>query len=663
MHQPPRIVGALCAGLLAHGMSAADIQLPDPLTFLDGTRVGSGAAWMDRRRAELLEIFRREEYGRNAVERPADLTFTVTSTKTGVMGGAADVKQVHVAWKGPHGSGGMDLTLFAPAKRTKPAPCMLLICNRSRSNIDPNKTSWNEFFPADTIISRGYAAAVFYNGDVDPDTDDGFKNGVHGVFDTPTTPRPGDAWATIAAWAWGAHRAVDYLTTDGWVDAGRIAVVGQSRGGKTALWAGAQDQRIAMTVSNCSGCGGAAASRGKGGQAIVGITAEFPHWFAGNFKNWSNKEWTMPFDQHEVLALCAPRLVYVASASEDWGADPQAEFRSCVQASPVWGLWNRTGVSSTTFPAVNTPLHGGSIGYHVRQGAHDLTRYDWNRFMDFADRNLTAATATNVVSIAATDASASESGGTGAFTISRTGSTLTALTVTIAVGGTATAGIDYAALPRTVTIPAGAGSATLTVTPRLDAVTDADETVIVTLPVHPAYALGGATSATVTITDVAPFKASINFQPAPSPTVSGWLVDAGAVFADRGGGRSYGWDVDIAASARDRNSSAAADQLHDTLLHMQKPTTPTAKWEIAVPNGQYDVELVAGDPSFTDSVYRMAVEGMVLIDATPDAAHRWITRSATVTVKDGRLTLTSATGAANNKVCCIDIRQRPSSTN
>lgn len=384
----PRMIALAALLSVAPGASAADIVLPDPLVALDGSRVRDAADWQKRRRGELLEIFRREVYGRAPVDRPADLLFAIAERKSGVMDGAADLKRVRIAWKGPHGSGGMDLTLFVPAKRKAPAPCMLLICNRGTSNIDPTRSRTSGFWPAEELVARGYAAAAFHIADIDPDKDDGFKNGVHRVFDEPADPRPADAWGTIAAWAWGASRAVDYLASDTDIDARRIAVVGQSRGGKAALWCGAQDERVALTVSNCSGSTGAAAGRGKGGQAIVGITKEFPHWFDVNYRAWADREWHMPFDQHEVVALCAPRLVYVASATKDSGSDPRAEFRSCVQASPVWGLWKLPGVGATTIPAPDSPLQEGSIGYHLRSGEHDLTPYDWQRFMDFADRHL-----------------------------------------------------------------------------------------------------------------------------------------------------------------------------------------------------------------------------------------------------------------------------------
>jgi dienelactone hydrolase len=365
---------------------AADANLPDPLLTAEGKRVASAADW-PARRAELVELFRHHVYGRAPVERPEGMTIRVSDSAIGVMDGAADRRQLHLAWKGPGGEGGMNVVLFVPTKHERPVGCFLLICNRPPDNIDPTRAKKSPFWPAEQLIARGYAIAAFYNAEIDPDQDDGFKNGVHGVFDEPGKPRADDAWATIAAWAWGASRAIDALVEQPGIDPKRIAVVGHSRGGKTALWCGAQDERVALTISNDSGCTGAAISRGKQGESIAKINAGFPHWFATTYKQWNNRESEMPFDQHELIASIAPRLVYVASASEDAWADPQAEFRSCVAAAPAWALFGMQGFPVTTFPAPESPLQDGAIGYHLRTGKHDLTEYDWMRYADFADRH------------------------------------------------------------------------------------------------------------------------------------------------------------------------------------------------------------------------------------------------------------------------------------
>ena len=363
--------------------------LPDPLVISSGERVTSPGMWTRKRRPELLELFRANIYGRAPVGRPADLRLEVTSLTPGMMGGRATRKQVALTYEGPGGKGRMDLLLFVPtsgAKAKRPAPTFLFLCNRSPENIDPTRERKSAFWPAEQIIARGYAAATFYLPQVAPDRHDGFKNGVHAIFDGRR--RSNDSWGTIAAWAWGASRAMDYLGTDPNIDARRVAVVGHSRGGKAALWAGAQDERFWLVVSNNSGSTGAAVARGKKGETIALINKNFPHWFCENYKRYGGRESELPIDQHDLIALIAPRLAYVASASEDDWADPASEFLSCVKAEPVFRLLGRKGLGVQEMPGAQKPLHAGSIGYHLRTGRHDLRLYDWNRFMDFADRHL-----------------------------------------------------------------------------------------------------------------------------------------------------------------------------------------------------------------------------------------------------------------------------------
>jgi dienelactone hydrolase len=225
--------------------------------------------------------------------------------------------------------------------------------------------------------------------DLDPDQDDGFKNGVHGLFDEKDKPRAPNAWGTIAAWAWGESRVMDYVQTDLGIDSNRIGVVGHSRGGKAALWAGAQDERFAFVASNNSGSTGAALARGKQGETIPKINQQFPHWFSENYKRFNDRERELPVDQHMLAALIAPRLLYIASATEDTWSDPAAEFRSAVEAGTVYKLFGLTGVQTSVIPSPEIPLHDGHIGYHLRTGKHNLTPCDWHCFMDFADKYFT----------------------------------------------------------------------------------------------------------------------------------------------------------------------------------------------------------------------------------------------------------------------------------
>jgi len=378
------ILGAM---LLVGSAHAADLNLPDPLKTEGGQPVTTPEQWRQTRRPEILELFRTHVYGRAPIGRPETLKFREVEIDKAAMDGAATLKRIDIEYAGPGGQGVIHLGLFIPNKVKKPAPGFLLICNRSPENIDMTRENKSPFWPAERIVARGYVAAAFYNADVDPDKHDGFKNGVHGIFDPPGKKRPPDAWGTIAAWAWGASRVMDYFETDPDVDEKHIGVVGHSRGGKTALWCGAEDERFALTISNNSGCTGAALARNKKGERVAKINQNFPHWFNENYKKFNDKEDELPVDQHQLIALMAPRLVYVASASKDAWADPEGEFLACVHAGPVYKLFGLKGVGAMAMPGVQEPLHTGHIGHHIRDGKHNLTEYDWDRYMDFADKH------------------------------------------------------------------------------------------------------------------------------------------------------------------------------------------------------------------------------------------------------------------------------------
>ncbi len=372
----------LCSSLFT--MQASDMNLPNPLLSNDHRPITTSQEWMQVRRPELLELFRDNVYGRAPIQRPEKMTYKVEESAP-ALNGSAVRKQVRIDFSGPGGDGHVDVILFVPQKGSRPHPCFLLLSNRSIKDMDPSRTNQAPFWPVQEIINRGYATAAFFTADIDPDFHDGFTNGVHRIFDGPAARKP-DAWGTIAAWAWGASRVLDYLEADKDIDARRVALVGHSRGGKTALWAGAEDQRFAMLVSNESGCTGAAISRIKEGEKIGGINEHFPHWFCQNYRKFNGRENDLPVDQHELLALMAPRLLYVSSASEDKWADPKAEFQSTLEASPVYKLFKLEGVGAQSLPAPEHPLTSGHIGYHLRTGKHDLLEYDWSCFMNFADK-------------------------------------------------------------------------------------------------------------------------------------------------------------------------------------------------------------------------------------------------------------------------------------
>ncbi len=255
------------------------------------------------------------------------------------------------------------------------------------------------------VIDRGYALAIVDRRALAADDKATYRDGVINAF-SGNEPLAGDAWRAISAWAWGASRVVDYLETEPAIDREQIGVAGHSRMGKTALWAAANDERFAIALSNQSGCGGAALSRRIFGETVGRINTVFPHWFCENFQRYNGREAELPVDQHMLIALIAPRRVYLTSADEDLWADPRGEFLSCVHADSVYRLLGVLGLaeippsqaeakeeekekekgksSSTKMPPLDKPIHGGHIGYHVRRGAHAFTEYDWERFLDFA---------------------------------------------------------------------------------------------------------------------------------------------------------------------------------------------------------------------------------------------------------------------------------------
>jgi len=389
--------------------------LPDPLVTKEGHRVKTARDWQEIRRPEILELFRSQMYGRRPGP-PRELRSRVASVDSRALGGAAIRKQVSLYLSPERDLPRIDLLIYLPASGSGPVPAFLGLNFGGNHSIHPDPgialpETWmrpsrvegavaenratergrgtlSRRWPVKKILGRGYALVTAYYGDIDPDYDDEFRNGVHPLFYRPGQARP-DAgeWGSIAAWAWGLSRALDYLETDPGIDQQKVAVLGHSRLGKTALWAGAEDERFALVISNNSGCGGAALSRRRFGETVARINRVFPHWFCGNFKQYGGREENLPMDQHLLVALMAPRPVYVASAVEDRWADPRGEYLSARHAGPVYALLGLPGLPGDSMPEVNQPLMG-TIGYHIRSGKHDVTDYDWDRYLDFADRHL-----------------------------------------------------------------------------------------------------------------------------------------------------------------------------------------------------------------------------------------------------------------------------------
>jgi pimeloyl-ACP methyl ester carboxylesterase len=364
-----------------------EYTLPDPLICADGFRVTTREDWERKRRPETLDLFRKYVYGRPPA-KPTKLTFQIVENDLKALDGAATRKRVKITSHDANGkSFEFETAILVPNEATKPVPAFLLINNRTVASADPSRKQKDGFWPVEEIIARGYATAVFRTNDVDLDQKDNSarSSGVRGVWPAGGGTLGEDSWGTIAAWAWGASRVLDYLQTDQAINANKVALVGHSRGGKTALWAGAEDERFALIVSNNSGCGGAALSRRRFGETIAAINRGFPHWFCDNFNAFNNKEDELPIDQHQLIALIAPRAVYVASADADFWADQRGEFLSVAHAAPVYALYGYPGFKSDQMPRIDIPLVRGRTAYHVRSGIHNLTPYDWSKFMDFAD--------------------------------------------------------------------------------------------------------------------------------------------------------------------------------------------------------------------------------------------------------------------------------------
>ncbi len=384
--------------------------LPDPLAMRNGERVHDAKAWYERRRPEILELYRSEVFGRSP-GRPAERNFEIASTDKGALGGLAVRKRVTV-WLAGRDGPKMDLLLYLPAGAKKPTPVFLGLGFEGNHTVssDPgvplaeewaldkatnaivkrraeekSRGSAAQAWQLDKILEHGYGLATVYYGDIEPDLVGGVGYGIRPLFFRPgqTQPAPGD-WGAIAAWAFGLSRAMDYLERDPVVDARRVAVIGHSRLGKTALWAGAQDTRFSIVISNESGEGGAAITRRDFGERIADLNAHFPHWFCGNFKKYDNRENDLPVDAHMLLALIAPRPLYVASAEGDQWADPRGEFLAAVNASPVYELLGKQGIGTDRMPALHQPIQH-TVAYHIRAGKHGITAYDWEQYLKFAD--------------------------------------------------------------------------------------------------------------------------------------------------------------------------------------------------------------------------------------------------------------------------------------
>jgi hypothetical protein len=382
-------------------------ELPDPLVMLDGRRVATREQWEKERRPELKDLFQHYMYG--YLPPPVPVAVKVERTDAHALRGKATLREVTVSF-GPPGTPPIHLLLVVPNERKGPAPVFVGMNFAGNHTViaDPAVRLPTAWMPArmpgvkdnratdagrgtqvnvwalEQSVDRGYAVATFYCGDVDPDRADA-RLGVQPHM--PTTHTGPDAWGTIAAWAWGIHRAVDYLVTVSELDKARIAVVGHSRLGKTALLAAAFDDRIALAIPHQAGCGGTAPSRCHNPQAetVKRINTNFPHWFDGVFKQFNDAPDRLPFDQNGLVALCAPRPVLVTAAADDQHANPPGMFDVLKAAEPAYRLLGAGGVDADRMPEPGTVV-SSRLGFYYRPGTHAMTADDWKVFLDYADK-------------------------------------------------------------------------------------------------------------------------------------------------------------------------------------------------------------------------------------------------------------------------------------
>lgn len=408
------LIGAL---MLTMSVTAADFpdaaklpsnpELPDPLVMLIGQRVASKEQWFQERRPELQALFQHYMYG-YLPPAPAKIDAKIEREDPKALDGRATLREVTISF-GPPETPKIHLLLVIPNGHSQPAPAFvgMNFCGNHAVVKDPAvriPTAWIyghnkgvkdnrateegrgtqvDVWALDQAITRGYAVATFYSGDVDPDRPD-VRQGIQPHINNK--PGPHD-WGTIAAWAWGIHRAVDHLVTVKEIDPKRIAVVGHSRLGKTALLAAAFDERIALSIPHQAGCGGTAPSRGKVGESVKQINDRFPHWFTGAFKEFNDKPDRLPFDQNCLVAVMAPRPVLFSNAVEDIWANPDGQFQVLQAADPVYRFLGAGGLDAKRPPEPGK-LIDSKLGYFIRPGKHSMTRADWKVFLDFADKHM-----------------------------------------------------------------------------------------------------------------------------------------------------------------------------------------------------------------------------------------------------------------------------------
>lgn len=347
--------------------------LPDPLMLLNGNKVTTVKTWMEERRPELIQLFETYVYGRAMLGRPPEMTWEVVAQDRHGMGGKAITKTVKLYFAGNRGGPSMELACTLPHSG-KPVPIFLVAGN---ARLNPS-----------AVLERGYGIVACRIDQIEADAPSGYAAGIRGHYAPPgqTGPAP-EEWGAIGAWAWGLSRAMDYIETDTDIDAKKVALSGFSRYAKVVLWAGAQDRRFAMAFAGEAGCGGSVIVRRGYGETLAAMAnGRFSYWFDKRLQEYAGDVTRLPIDWHELIALYAPRPVYIATAEDDYWRDPRGSFLAAKNADPVYRLFGEVGVGVNEMPPVDTPV-GDFIGYHNRRGEYGQNPYDWEQYLNFADRH------------------------------------------------------------------------------------------------------------------------------------------------------------------------------------------------------------------------------------------------------------------------------------
>jgi hypothetical protein len=377
--------------------------LPDPLLMSNGKKVKDASDWNNIQRPYIYQLFEENVYGRYPTQ-PVAIHFKIRESSDDALNGLATRRQVRIYLHPTDTTIFTDVLIYLPHLKA-PAPVFLSLnfngnqtVNKdpeifpSQNQTETNATSFGSargsdaYWHIEDVIAHGYGVATAYYGDFEPDNKDGWKTGIRTTLKDVLKIEPQE-WSALGAWAWGMSRIMDYLQQDASIDAKKVVLMGHSRLGKASLWAGASDTRFAIVISNESGEGGAALAKRWFGETVKLINDQFPHWFVAAYKKYNDNTDSLPVDQHMLLALIAPRPLYVASAADDLWADPKGEFLSAVNAGKVYALFGKKGLGTDEMPPVNHPI-GNTIRYHIRTGKHGVTLYDWQQYLAFADMQL-----------------------------------------------------------------------------------------------------------------------------------------------------------------------------------------------------------------------------------------------------------------------------------